>query len=86
MAMAQASGETGGMHAGTGGRGAGVLTRSEKDSSHMRRALELATKGLGRTRPNPVVGCVIVDEMGAVVGEGFHPQAGEPHAEVCYHK
>lgn len=48
----------------------------------MRRALELAGKGVGCTRPNPVVGCVILDAEGEVVGEGFHPRAGEPHAEV----
>lgn len=54
----------------------------ERDSMHMRRALELAAKGLGRTRPNPAVGCVILDKSGVVVGEGFHPRAGEPHAEV----
>lgn len=48
----------------------------------MRRALELAAKGLGHTRPNPAVGCVILDKEGRVVGEGFHPRAGEPHAEV----
>ena len=34
-----------------------------------------------RTEPNPAVGCVIVKD-GAVIGEGFHPKAGEPHAEV----
>lgn len=49
---------------------------------YMRRALELAAKGLGRTRPNPAVGCVILDRDGVVVGEGYHPRAGEPHAEV----
>jgi len=36
----------------------------------------------GKTRPNPMVGCVIVNDDGEVVGEGFHPKAGQPHAEV----
>ncbi len=46
------------------------------------RALELAERGRGTTRPNPVVGAVIVagDE---IVGEGWHEQAGGPHAEVA---
>jgi diaminohydroxyphosphoribosylaminopyrimidine deaminase/5-amino-6-(5-phosphoribosylamino)uracil reductase len=47
----------------------------------MRRAIELARLGEGRTRPNPAVGAVIVND-GEVVGEGYHPQAGEPHAEI----
>ena len=47
----------------------------------MRQALELAKQGLGHTFPNPAVGCVIVKD-GQVVGEGFHPKAGMPHAEV----
>ena len=47
----------------------------------MRRCLELASRALGKTAPNPLVGAIIVNR-GRVVGEGFHPQAGEPHAEV----
>lgn len=48
----------------------------------MTRAVELAARGLGRTAPNPVVGCVVLDASGAVVGEGWHSRAGGPHAEV----
>ncbi|MGW9072418.1 bifunctional diaminohydroxyphosphoribosylaminopyrimidine deaminase/5-amino-6-(5-phosphoribosylamino)uracil reductase RibD [Streptomyces yangpuensis] len=48
----------------------------------MRRAIELAARGLGSTSPNPVVGCVITDTSGTVVGEGWHQRAGGPHAEV----
>ncbi|MEU2394140.1 bifunctional diaminohydroxyphosphoribosylaminopyrimidine deaminase/5-amino-6-(5-phosphoribosylamino)uracil reductase RibD [Streptomyces sp. NPDC007369] len=48
----------------------------------MRRAVELAARGLGSTSPNPVVGCVITDASGSVVGEGWHQRAGGPHAEV----
>lgn len=47
----------------------------------MQRCLELARRALGRTSPNPMVGAVIVKD-GEIVGEGFHPRAGEPHAEV----
>ncbi|AHB88775.1 bifunctional diaminohydroxyphosphoribosylaminopyrimidine deaminase / 5-amino-6-(5-phosphoribosylamino)uracil reductase RibD [Thermosynechococcus sp. NK55a] len=51
------------------------------DAQYMGRCLELAARAKGRTAPNPLVGCVIVAE-GRVIGEGFHPKAGEPHAEV----
>ena len=47
----------------------------------MSRALELARLGLTSTTPNPRVGCVIVKD-GAVVGQGWHRRAGEPHAEI----
>ncbi|MGW6950725.1 bifunctional diaminohydroxyphosphoribosylaminopyrimidine deaminase/5-amino-6-(5-phosphoribosylamino)uracil reductase RibD [Streptomyces xanthophaeus] len=54
----------------------------DTDIRAMRRAVELAARGLGSTSPNPVVGCVITDAAGTVVGEGWHQQAGGPHAEV----
>ncbi|MBI5231375.1 MAG: bifunctional diaminohydroxyphosphoribosylaminopyrimidine deaminase/5-amino-6-(5-phosphoribosylamino)uracil reductase RibD [Coriobacteriales bacterium] len=47
----------------------------------MRRALELGRRGRGRTSPNPPVGAVVV-RGDRIVGEGFHPKAGQPHAEV----
>ncbi len=54
---------------------------TERDRAMMQRCLELARQARGRTAPNPMVGSVIVKE-GEIVGEGFHPQAGQPHAEV----
>jgi len=51
------------------------------DVEFMRRALELARRGLGRTSPNPMVGAVLVKD-GRVIGEGWHREAGAPHAEV----
>jgi diaminohydroxyphosphoribosylaminopyrimidine deaminase / 5-amino-6-(5-phosphoribosylamino)uracil reductase len=47
----------------------------------MQRALELAERGRRTTRPNPVVGAVVV-KGGEVVGEGWHERKGGPHAEV----
>jgi diaminohydroxyphosphoribosylaminopyrimidine deaminase/5-amino-6-(5-phosphoribosylamino)uracil reductase len=48
----------------------------------MRRTLQLAALGAGRTSPNPLVGAVVLDRHGQLVGEGFHACAGEAHAEV----
>jgi diaminohydroxyphosphoribosylaminopyrimidine deaminase/5-amino-6-(5-phosphoribosylamino)uracil reductase len=48
----------------------------------MRRAIEHARRGLGRTAPNPLVGACVVSDDGVVVGQGAHERAGEPHAEV----
>src|SRR5688572_17621572 len=56
---------------------------SQDDIRHMRRALELAARGLGLAEPNPVVGCVLVSPGGDVVGEGFHARFGGPHAEAA---
>ncbi len=47
----------------------------------MRRALQLAALAEGRTSPNPLVGAVVLDSDGRLVGEGFHARAGQPHAE-----
>lgn len=57
------------------------MSFSELDFEFMRRALELAALGRYTTSPNPNVGAVIVNN-GQVVGEGYHRQAGGPHAEV----
>lgn len=48
---------------------------------YMSQALELGRRAEGRTRPNPPVGSVVV-RNGAIVGKGYHPQAGQPHAEI----
>lgn len=50
------------------------------DAFYMRRAIELARGGEGRTNPNPLVGAVIVKD-GNIIGEGFHRQYGQLHAE-----
>jgi diaminohydroxyphosphoribosylaminopyrimidine deaminase/5-amino-6-(5-phosphoribosylamino)uracil reductase len=54
----------------------------EHDLRHMRRALELAHTAIGRSDPNPRVGCVLADAQGRVIGEGATQRAGEAHAEV----
>ena len=48
---------------------------------YLQRALALAKRGVGRTTPNPMVGAVLVKAQ-RVIGEGFHPAAGAPHAEI----
>lgn len=52
------------------------------ESRYMMRAVELALKGAGHTRPNPPVGAVIVRD-GEIIGEGWHKKAGRDHAEVA---
>ncbi len=53
----------------------------ERDRECMRRALDLAARGLFTATPNPRVGCVLVRD-GRVIGEGWHERAGEAHAET----
>ncbi|KKW79360.1 5-amino-6-(5-phosphoribosylamino)uracil reductase [Acinetobacter sp. AG1] len=52
-----------------------------QDQYWMQQAIELARLGQYSTKPNPNVGCVIVKD-GQLIGEGYHPKAGQPHAEV----
>src|SRR5688572_9449533 len=55
---------------------------SDFDRRAMKRALELAAKGLETTQPNPPVGCVIARGE-QIIAEGFHERAGGPHAEAA---
>ncbi len=57
------------------------MTQRELDISYMRRCFQLATNGLGRTRPNPLVGCVVVGSDGRILSEGYHQEYGHNHAE-----
>jgi diaminohydroxyphosphoribosylaminopyrimidine deaminase / 5-amino-6-(5-phosphoribosylamino)uracil reductase len=52
-----------------------------EDRAYMARAVDLATRGLYTTDPNPCVGCVLA-RAGRILGEGWHERAGEAHAEV----
>ncbi|WP_236665854.1 bifunctional diaminohydroxyphosphoribosylaminopyrimidine deaminase/5-amino-6-(5-phosphoribosylamino)uracil reductase RibD [Nocardioides baculatus] len=58
------------------------MTTSEAERSAMRRALALAVTPGVPLGPNPRVGCVLLDDAGATIAEGFHRGAGHPHAEV----
>lgn len=55
---------------------------SEIELAAMRRAIAISAQGIGTTAPNPPVGCVILDQSGVIVGEGYHRRKGEAHAEV----
>ena len=54
---------------------------NDLDHTRMLRALEIARKGIGFVSPNPLVGCVITDRGGDILGEGAHLLFGGPHAE-----
>ena len=57
------------------------MTQNSLDHQYLARTLQLAKKGMYTTQPNPRVGCVIVLNN-EIVGEGYHQQAGGPHAEI----
>ena len=58
-----------------------MSTFTDNDQQMMQRALELAERGAYTTKPNPMVGCVVV-KGDAIVGEGWHQYKGQAHAEV----
>ncbi len=62
--------------------GSGDRVSPVNDAYHMRHALTLANRALGRVAPNPAVGCVIVAPDGRVVGRGWTQDGGRPHAEA----
>ena len=55
---------------------------TDRDAFFMRKALQLAERGRATTSPNPMVGALVVDRDGVIVGRGAHAFAGGPHAEV----
>ena len=59
-----------------------ALETLDRDIYWMKRALELARRGIGVSSPNPAVGCIILDRAGQVVGEGWHEYDLLDHAEV----
>jgi len=59
------------------------MALDEQDDTALRRALELARAAIGRSEPNPRVGCVLADAQGHIVGEGATLRAGQAHAEVA---
>lgn len=59
-----------------------MSTTHETDQRFLRRALELARQGTALAAPNPLVGAVLVNPQGQVVGEGFHTYDGLKHAEI----
>ena len=58
------------------------MKQSRTDEYYMHMALDLSRRGMGRTTPNPMVGCVFVKD-GKVVGRGWHDHLGGLHAEAA---
>lgn len=60
-----------------------LFSSAASDVDFMNLAIIAAKRGYGRTFPNPAVGCVLVrQDTNDVIGSGFHPRAGMPHAEI----
>jgi diaminohydroxyphosphoribosylaminopyrimidine deaminase / 5-amino-6-(5-phosphoribosylamino)uracil reductase len=55
---------------------------ADRDRFYMGKALRLAERGRATTAPNPMVGALVVDREGVIVGRGAHAVAGGPHAEI----
>src|ERR1700730_1175122 len=58
-----------------------MATSTDTDSAHLARAIELARRGTGSVKPNPVVGAVVARDQ-EILGEGWHEEFGGAHAEV----
>ncbi len=56
--------------------------KRQTDEQLMRQCLQLAERALGRTSPNPMVGSIVLDKSGNIVGSGYHQKRGQAHAEV----
>ena len=54
---------------------------SDIDEKYMRMCFKLALKGKGKTAPNPMVGCVVLNKNGNIVSKGYHKKYGKNHAE-----
>jgi diaminohydroxyphosphoribosylaminopyrimidine deaminase / 5-amino-6-(5-phosphoribosylamino)uracil reductase len=54
---------------------------TDPDRQYIQQCLTLARQAAGQTAPNPMVGCVLVNN-GQIIGQGYHPKAGKPHAEI----
>lgn len=49
---------------------------------YMKKCIKLAQKGEGKTSPNPLVGCIVLDKNGKEIATGYHKKYGAPHAEA----
>lgn len=54
---------------------------TDLDKKYMRQCFELALKGKGQVAPNPMVGCIVLNNNGQIISKGYHKKYGENHAE-----